>query len=84
EVEPQSVKAAMSDSGWLQAMQSEYKALMDNNTWSLVPLHLQLVVNGSSESKKIQMALSTNSRLDWWQRGFYKLLVLISLRHSLL
>ncbi|MCI20233.1 retrovirus-related pol polyprotein from transposon TNT 1-94, partial [Trifolium medium] len=28
----------MSDPRWLNAMQTEYKALMDNNTWSLVSL----------------------------------------------
>jgi histone deacetylase 1/2 len=38
EIEPQSVRNAMTDSRWLQAMQTEYKALMDNHTWSLVPL----------------------------------------------
>ncbi|PNX94499.1 retrovirus-related Pol polyprotein from transposon TNT 1-94, partial [Trifolium pratense] len=37
-LEPTSVKHALSDPNWSQAMQSEYKALMDNNTWSLVPL----------------------------------------------
>jgi histone deacetylase 1/2 len=38
EMEPQSVKTAMADSRWLQAMKEEYTALMKNNTWSLVPL----------------------------------------------
>jgi histone deacetylase 1/2 len=38
EVAPQNVKLALSNSRWLQAMQSEYKALMDNHTWTLVPL----------------------------------------------
>jgi histone deacetylase 1/2 len=37
-MEPQSVKTAMADSRWLQAMKEEYTALMKNNTWSLVPL----------------------------------------------
>jgi histone deacetylase 1/2 len=37
-LEPTTVKAVMSDSKWLAAMQLEYKALMDNKTWSLVPL----------------------------------------------
>ncbi|GAU19342.1 hypothetical protein TSUD_336290 [Trifolium subterraneum] len=36
--EPKTVKSALSDPQWLAAMQLEYKALMDNNTWSLVPL----------------------------------------------
>jgi histone deacetylase 1/2 len=37
-IEPTTVKSALADPNWLQAMQAEYKALMDNNTWSLVPL----------------------------------------------
>ncbi|PNY18109.1 retrovirus-related Pol polyprotein from transposon TNT 1-94 [Trifolium pratense] len=38
ELEPKSVRSALSDPKWKQAMQDEYKALMDNKTWSLVPL----------------------------------------------
>lgn len=37
-LEPKSVKSALNDPAWLQAMQAEYKALMDNQTWTLVPL----------------------------------------------
>ncbi|PNX93258.1 histone deacetylase, partial [Trifolium pratense] len=37
-LEPTTVKSALSNPRWLQAMQSELKALTDNNTWSLVPL----------------------------------------------
>ena len=37
EVEPTSVKVAMADSRWLIAMKSEFPALQDNNTWSLIP-----------------------------------------------
>jgi histone deacetylase 1/2 len=36
--EPKTVRSAMADPKWLSAMQAEYKALMDNQTWSLVPL----------------------------------------------
>jgi histone deacetylase 1/2 len=36
--EPTNVKQALADSQWLKAMQAEYSALMNNNTWSLVPL----------------------------------------------
>lgn len=36
--EPKSVKHAISDPNWLQAMQQEYSALINNNTWDLVPL----------------------------------------------
>lgn len=35
--EPQSDLAALSDPDWSNAMELEYKALMDNHTWSLVP-----------------------------------------------
>jgi histone deacetylase 1/2 len=37
-IEPTSVKSALADPHWLQAMQAKYKALMDNKTCSLVPL----------------------------------------------
>jgi histone deacetylase 1/2 len=36
--EPGSVKKALADPQWLKAMESEYSALMKNETWSLVPL----------------------------------------------
>jgi histone deacetylase 1/2 len=38
ELEPKSVRSALSSDKWRKAMQDEYKALMDNNTWTLVPL----------------------------------------------
>ncbi|MCI18890.1 retrovirus-related Pol polyprotein from transposon TNT 1-94, partial [Trifolium medium] len=38
ELEPKTVRSALNDPKWLQAMKAEYKALMDNHTWSLVPL----------------------------------------------
>ncbi|GAU30708.1 hypothetical protein TSUD_39320 [Trifolium subterraneum] len=37
-IEPTTVKGALADPQWAQAMKTEYKALMDNHTWSLVPL----------------------------------------------
>ncbi|GAU29238.1 hypothetical protein TSUD_362280 [Trifolium subterraneum] len=37
-IEPTTVKTALADPQWAQAMNTEYKALMDNHTWSLVPL----------------------------------------------
>lgn len=36
--EPATVKQALSHPQWLEAMKSEFEALMKNNTWSLVPL----------------------------------------------
>jgi histone deacetylase 1/2 len=38
ELEPKTIKGALTDPKWLQAMEAEYHALMANNTWSLVPL----------------------------------------------
>ena len=35
--EPKSVKHALSDPAWHAAMQAQYKALLDNGTWELVP-----------------------------------------------
>jgi histone deacetylase 1/2 len=37
-LEPKNVRSALTDPKWRQAMQDEYMALMDNNTWSLVSL----------------------------------------------
>jgi histone deacetylase 1/2 len=37
-LEPTSVKTALADSKWSQAMKDEYQALINNNTWTLVPL----------------------------------------------
>jgi hypothetical protein len=34
---PKSVRTALRDSSWLTAMQDEYRALMSNRTWELVP-----------------------------------------------
>ncbi|WJX56325.1 hypothetical protein P8452_41992 [Trifolium repens] len=36
--EPNTVKNALADPQWSQAMHTEFKALTDNNTWSLVSL----------------------------------------------
>jgi histone deacetylase 1/2 len=37
-LEPTSVKTALADSKWSQAMKDEYQALINNNTWTLIPL----------------------------------------------
>lgn len=37
-VEPSSVREAFQQPQWAAAMQTEYQALLDNKTWSLVPL----------------------------------------------
>ena len=38
EPEPKSVSDALSNNNWKAAMQSEFDALMQNNTWTLVPI----------------------------------------------
>ncbi|GAU37351.1 hypothetical protein TSUD_395330 [Trifolium subterraneum] len=40
ELEPKTVRCALNDPKWNKAMQAEYQALMDNKTWTLVPLPL--------------------------------------------
>lgn len=37
-IEPSNIKQALSSPEWLAAMQAKYDALMQNDTWSLVPL----------------------------------------------
>ncbi|WJX96151.1 hypothetical protein P8452_77393 [Trifolium repens] len=37
-LEPTSIKTALADSKWSQAMKDEYQALINNKTWTLVPL----------------------------------------------
>jgi hypothetical protein len=34
---PSNHRSALKDSNWLNAMQDEYNALMNHNTWTLVP-----------------------------------------------
>jgi len=36
-VEPKNVKAALGDARWVSAMDKEHTALMNNQTWHLVP-----------------------------------------------
>lgn len=44
--EPTSFKEASKDSGWVSAMKDEYTALLQNNTWSLVPYEPSMNVVG--------------------------------------
>ena len=37
-LEPNTPSEALSDPNWKAAMQTEYDALIENNTWSLVPI----------------------------------------------
>lgn len=36
--EPTTFEQAMKNSNWRKAMEEEYKALMNNGTWTLMPL----------------------------------------------
>ena len=45
-LEPSTVSQALKDPNWRQAMQEEYTALVQNNTWSLVPPHTAANVVG--------------------------------------
>ncbi|KAK1558950.1 hypothetical protein Q3G72_008608 [Acer saccharum] len=47
EVEPNFVKAAMSDSRWFQAMKDEFHAFQNNHTWTLVPAISDMNIVGS-------------------------------------
>lgn len=52
--EPHTILEAQQHKDWVQAMDSEYDALMKNQTWSLVPLllqHMSLVANGFTNLK---------------------------------
>jgi histone deacetylase 1/2 len=47
DTEPTSTEEALGCSGWVEAMDSEYSALMKNNTWDLVPLKKGINLIGS-------------------------------------
>jgi hypothetical protein len=55
--EPTNIAAALSDPNWKQAMESEFSALMRNNTWHLVPQWPQ--------SHWLQMGFQTKKK-GWW------------------
>lgn len=44
--EPTTFSQAFSDPRWVQAMEGEYKALLCNNTWTLVPFHPSVNIVG--------------------------------------
>ncbi|KAK0575798.1 hypothetical protein LWI29_007214 [Acer saccharum] len=46
-LEPKSVKIAMADPTWLNAMNAEFEALQKNKTWSLVPALDNMNIVGS-------------------------------------
>ncbi|KAK1568674.1 hypothetical protein Q3G72_027410 [Acer saccharum] len=47
ELEPKTVKVAMTNPKWLSAMTDEFEALQRNNTWTLVPAEENMNVVGS-------------------------------------
>jgi len=54
--EPKSVKSALADKGWYQAMQDEMNALYQNNTWELVPRTNQINIIGCKWVFKTKLA----------------------------
>jgi histone deacetylase 1/2 len=53
-VEPTSVKVALQDARWVQAMDTEYEALMNNRTWHLVPAPRDKNIIGSKWVYKVK------------------------------
>lgn len=47
DLEPASVKMALTDPKWKQAMQVEYDALQNNDTWNLVPTEIAQKIVGN-------------------------------------
>lgn len=65
--EPLTVEEALSDPAWFEAMQKKYKALMDNNTWTLVSFSFDMKVITNKwclESSLVLMVLLTNLMSD--------------------
>uniref|UniRef100_J3MVH8 Integrase catalytic domain-containing protein n=1 Tax=Oryza brachyantha TaxID=4533 RepID=J3MVH8_ORYBR len=66
---PANYRSALADPNWRAAMADEYKALMDNGTWRLVP-HPQVLTsspaNGYSSTSSIPTAPSLDTRLVEW------------------
>ena len=76
--EPSTVPLALADPHWKDAMETEYQALLKNNTWELVPPSempiILFKVNGCFEQNSRPMVPWINTKPDWWQRVFNKLL----------
>ncbi|MCH79675.1 retrovirus-related Pol polyprotein from transposon TNT 1-94, partial [Trifolium medium] len=64
-IEPHIVKQASDNPNWLQAMQSEYSALMTNNTWSLVPLPAHRRAIGCKWVFRIKIILTLALSFQW-------------------
>lgn len=60
--EPKNPKLALQDPKWKAAMESEYSALLHNNTWSLVPLPGDRKIIGSKWVFRIK--LKPNGEID--------------------
>ena len=70
---------------WKEAADSEYKSLMDNETWDLVELpsgHNLLAESGCLRPNKIVMAKWNDTKLDWSLKATLRNTVLITMRRS--
>jgi hypothetical protein len=96
--EPTNISVALSDPNWKQAMESEFSALMQNNTWHLVPLvsgrnlidykwvfKLKRKVDGSIDRHKARMVVK------WFKQHYginyddtFNLVVKFAIIHSVL
>jgi hypothetical protein len=86
-VEPKKVYEALEDLDWLNAMHDELNNFERNKVWTLVERtkYCRNVMgpSGSSRTSKMQMALSFETRKDWWLKVSPKSRVLILVQLSL-
>ena len=68
-------KTALQSPQWNQAMQNEYRALIENRTWTFTPLPLEqtlLAANGSLRTSIMQMTRFSVTRHGLWLKGIVK------------
>ncbi|BBH08824.1 LA RNA-binding protein [Prunus dulcis] len=71
------MKDALDNPRWKEAMDEELRALRKNSTWELVelPRGRKLLVQMGVHNKTLrQMALLTDTRQGWWQKGILRLM----------
>ena len=86
-LEPQSVKAALTDTKWREAMQAEFDALQNNKTWTLVPREQAGKIVGNKWVFRVKYNLDgsiSKYKVRLVAKGFIKHKGWISLRLSVL